>query len=138
MRKGKLFKNLSTKIIVDLSKQPVMKGFFVLLFCATAATASAQRTNAELEKLFEKNKTLLQKVTIQAPMLHPGSSKSYTAGVYPLPQDQMPCVVPDTKAIVAIPNALPTLSIPEIAAIPNPARKHTIVKSEPIQPPASK
>jgi hypothetical protein len=41
-------------------------------------------------------------------------------GVYNLPQDNMPCIVPDTKEIAAIPNVLTNKEIPFISKIPNP------------------
>ena len=41
-------------------------------------------------------------------------------GIYSLPQDRMPCIVPDTGSIVAIPNAFPTVSVPfNTTTIPN-------------------
>jgi hypothetical protein len=44
-------------------------------------------------------------------------------GVYALPQDNMPCIVPDTKDIAAIPNAWLRPSVPFRSAIPNPGLK---------------
>jgi hypothetical protein len=41
-------------------------------------------------------------------------------GVYNLPQDNMPCIVPDTKEIAAIPNAVLKIENPFISKIPNP------------------
>ncbi len=40
-------------------------------------------------------------------------------GVYALPQDRMPCIVPDTGGIVAIPNAFPSVVVPFRTTIPN-------------------
>ena len=40
-------------------------------------------------------------------------------GIYSLPQDRMPCIVPDTRSIVSIPNAFPNVSVPFITTIPN-------------------
>ena len=40
-------------------------------------------------------------------------------GIYSLPQDRMPCIVPDTGNIVLIPNAFPNVSVPFITTIPN-------------------
>jgi hypothetical protein len=40
-------------------------------------------------------------------------------GIYSLPQDRMPCIVPDTGGLVAIPNAFPTAVVPFKTTIPN-------------------
>ena len=45
-----------------------------------------------------------------------------------LKQDNMPCVVPDTKDIAAIPNAARTITVPFPTTIPNPAQKETPIK----------
>jgi len=48
--------------------------------------------------------------------------KNPTPGVYRMPQDGMPCVVPDTKEIAAMPNAWKgKLGMPYQGRIPNPA-----------------
>ena len=43
------------------------------------------------------------------------------SGIHYLPQDGMPCIVPDTEDIVAIPNAWSKVEVPFIYKIPNPA-----------------
>ena len=50
-------------------------------------------------------------------------------GVHRLPQDGMPCIVPDTKDIAAIPNAAPRVEVPFRSRIPN---------GSPLQPPLQK
>jgi hypothetical protein len=40
-------------------------------------------------------------------------------GVYKLRQDNMPCIIPDTKDIVAIPNAFANVTIPFKTQMPN-------------------
>lgn len=101
-----------------------MKGLLFMLFIATGATAAAQLSDTDLKKIFEKNKRLLQKPNIQTPTLQ--LNRNDKAGVLSLRQDNMPCFVPDTRAIAAIPNAMPQLQIPAIAAIPNPALKRNL------------
>jgi hypothetical protein len=41
-------------------------------------------------------------------------------GIYYLPQDNMPCLVPDNKDIAAIPNTWPNVQVPFKTNIPNP------------------
>lgn len=43
-------------------------------------------------------------------------------GVHALPQDGMPCIVPDTNDIAAMPNAAKAISVPSANRIPNAAR----------------
>ncbi|MDB5197994.1 MAG: hypothetical protein JWP88_2365 [Flaviaesturariibacter sp.] len=40
-------------------------------------------------------------------------------GVYNLPQDGMPCVVPDTEGIAAMPNAVKVVKVPFRSQMPN-------------------
>jgi hypothetical protein len=40
-------------------------------------------------------------------------------GIYSLPQDGMPCIVPHTSSIASIPNAFPKVSVPFVTTIPN-------------------
>lgn len=42
-------------------------------------------------------------------------------GVYALPQDGMPCIVPDTNGLVAMPNAAKDIKVPPANRIPNAA-----------------
>jgi len=42
-------------------------------------------------------------------------------GVYTLPQDGMPCIVPDTNSIAAMPNAAKAISVPPANRMPNAA-----------------
>ena len=48
-----------------------------------------------------------------------GNNSSRKPGIYSLPQDRMPCLVPDTGGIVSIPNAFPNVSLPFVTTIPN-------------------
>jgi hypothetical protein len=97
-----------------------MKVLLLLLCVGIAVSAAAQLTDGELKKITEKNKHLLQKAQFAEPILPRVLSVNAPGNVVPLKQDQMPCVVPDVKAITLIPNALTELTIPAIAAIPNP------------------
>lgn len=47
-------------------------------------------------------------------------SMKQAPGIHYLPQDNMPCLVPDTKDMAAIPNAWPHVQLPFQSAIPNP------------------
>ena len=46
--------------------------------------------------------------------------KKATSGIYYLPQDTMPCLVPDTKDLAAIPNAWLNVQVPFKSFMPNP------------------
>jgi hypothetical protein len=114
-----------------------MKCFLLLLFSGLTGSALAQHTDTELKKITEKNIHLLQqaqfeKTTPRVMIVNPLSN------IVTLKQDHMPCVVPDIKAIVPMPNVLPDLTIPDVAAIPNPALPEDVQKSVSIQAPNSK
>lgn len=49
--------------------------------------------------------------------------RTLTPGTYFLRQDNMPCIVPDTKEIAAIPNTAPSITLPFKTTIPNPSQK---------------
>ena len=49
------------------------------------------------------------------------ASKAPAPGIYRLPVDRMPCIVPDTRGERPIPNAWKTFSVPFSGNIPNPA-----------------
>lgn len=97
-----------------------MKVLLLLLCVGIAVSATAQLTDGELKKITERNQHLLQKAQFTKPITPRVLSVNAPGNIVLLKQDQMPCVVPDLKAIVPIPNALTELSIPAIAAIPNP------------------
>jgi hypothetical protein len=46
-------------------------------------------------------------------------SPNYKPGVYALRQDGMPCIVPNTADIAAIPNAMPQKQVVRLGKIPN-------------------
>jgi|SRR6476661_5902593 len=114
-----------------------MKYFFFLLLCSVSLAAIAQLPDAELKKITEKNLHLLQqadpqKMHLQSPVVVP------VPEVLTLPQDCMPYVVPNTKNLERIPNPLPELKIPDVAAIPNPALRKDLQMPAIIQTPGSK
>jgi hypothetical protein len=57
--------------------------------------------------------------------------KPQVPGVYNLPQDGMPCVVPDTEGIAPIPNASPKVTVPFESTMPNPMDKQGQAQKEP-------
>lgn len=102
--------------------------FLLLLVIMIASAASAQDFKTDLKKELKQQPLTLQKVDVRTPVLQPGITLS--PGVYKLPQDNMLCLVPNTQAIVFMPNALPELTIPGVAAIPNPATGKGLQKAE--------
>jgi hypothetical protein len=113
-----------------------MKALVVLLVissCTLSVTAQEFKPGKTTDKygLSVKDKSLaissLQSPTgINAKVKKPQigvSSKSMSKKQYVLPQtiNNMPCIVPNTKNIAPIPNALSLFAVPDIAAIPNPA-----------------
>lgn len=110
----------------------------LILITSLAATAGAQGYDPELKKKFDAylQKSRVSKITIQdfkgsagIPLIadtsifipwqgntQPVPNKP---GVYALPQDGMPCIVPYTADITAIPNAMPFKPIEPFGKIPN-------------------
>jgi hypothetical protein len=93
-----------------------MKPLLLLFICCVATFAvQAQTESTDLQKLkadaynlplfkdkarvFPNNNDSLTSSISGQPLL-----KSAKPGIYRLPQDGMPCIVPDTKDIAAIPN----------------------------------
>jgi hypothetical protein len=97
-----------------------MKALFLLLLSSVAVSAWAQLTDGERKKITEKNLRLLQEAPFSKTK-QPVVIVTIPETVFLLKQDQMPCVVPDVKAITPIPNALPQFTIPDLTAIPNSA-----------------
>ncbi len=106
-----------------------MKGLLLLfVFTTNFMAANAQESKAKLEKnrkaIIEKEKekrklALKIDTTITMPWKG-GSNLNYKKpGVYALPQDGMPCIVPYTDDIVAIPNAMPQKKAVPFGKIPN-------------------
>lgn len=91
-----------------------MKPLLPLLLCSFAFTAvhaqnpPPKMTEAKPGALFQfKDGQYFFKPLNDTTVVfnNPGLAKKPKAGIYRLPQDGMPCIVPDTKDIVAMPNA---------------------------------
>ncbi len=107
-----------------------MKPFLLLGFLIAAATVGAQEQKLELETptVPYRNQPMLPpdiNGKTLAPPLQWNKGVKLPAGMHRLPQDNMPCVVPHTQAIAAIPNAMaitaPALRLTKPGQIPNAA-----------------
>lgn len=109
-----------------------MKLLPLFALCALSQTAFSQIDQDEIvkERLEELYREGLDggKVRCYSLPLKPGGGYGQNLesiglrkpGIYALPQDRMPCIVPDTGGIVAIPNAFPAVSVPyKPTTIPN-------------------
>lgn len=115
-----------------------MKIRLLVVFTALVATAGAQEYNIELKKKFDEylEKNRASKITLKdfngsagmppiadTSIFIPWQGNTQPVpqkpGVYALPLDNMPCVVPYTADIVAIPNALPHKPVVPFGKIPN-------------------
>jgi hypothetical protein len=99
-----------------------MKLLFTILFSAVSISLCAQITEADIEKQIRESirkrveEDNARKMGPSHPLLkiEPLAQQGIRLvpkepGVYALPQDNMPCIVPDTNSIAAIPNAAPRL-----------------------------
>lgn len=100
-----------------------MKLLFFLLFSAVSFSLSAQVLGPDVEKQIDESirKRVEEDNARKMGPSHPlikidVSSKDELIptprripGVYALPQDGMPCVVPDTEGLAAMPNAAPMI-----------------------------
>lgn len=96
-----------------------MKLLFSLLLMTASLTVSAQVLGPDVEKQIEESirkrveEDKARRMGHSHPLLKfeaPGEKERLvpsTPGVYALPQDGMPCIVPDTNSIAAMPNAAP-------------------------------
>lgn len=108
-------------------KDCAMKPLFLLLtFTAAAMAAQAQEFKPDMQKLIksyvenQKGKERFSAPTAkESPIYKPGETGK--PGVYALKQDGMPCIVPNTKDIAAIPNAFANKQLSKLAQIPNAA-----------------
>ena len=120
-----------------------MKQLIMLVLLAAGATVQAQENNIheKLRKALEKyRETHPGQLNLKGDTLVMSRSQSRISAdslifkimsqndarrlerVKYLRQDNMPCVVPNTKDIAAIPNAAPAITIPFPTTIPNPTR----------------
>ena len=97
-----------------------------------ATGLSAQEFQPDINKLIAQSpfskikqdtaKPRLRPFTLDLNMLAPKAVKPKpNPGVYALPQDGMPCIVPDTDAIAAMPNAAKDTKVPPTNRMPNAA-----------------
>ena len=86
---------------------------FACLLCSVMAVAQNHNYDSVLRKMIEGNGLHLNNGTVVLTLAPPVNKVAPTErdangrllpGVHRLPQDGMPCVVPDTKDIAAIPN----------------------------------
>jgi hypothetical protein len=104
-----------------------MKLSLLIAFCGFIVTAYAQQSDEALRKVTGKDKhdyfqNLLKRDSIKKDLVVFNFSSTPSPGIYRLPQDNMPCIVPDTKDITAMPNLWPSVTIPfKGGKMPNPA-----------------
>ena len=103
-----------------------MKALAVIVFCLFSAAAFAQKDDEKLRKQMDEiRKSIERQKRINAGALSSSGlafqpvPKNFT-GVYRL-KDGMPCIVPNTKNVVAIPNAYSHPKVPFKTRIPNAA-----------------
>jgi hypothetical protein len=84
-----------------------MKLLLLLTSFSISAVVSAQNFQPDIDKMVSKSKfrDLLNIETIDVKAAPFELGKNPEPGVYSLPQDNMPCIVPDTKELAAMPNA---------------------------------
>ncbi len=109
-----------------------MKLLLFISFIGFSLTLFAQITKEDLQKKLEdaiKNRNPNEKTfsLLQFPWITQEqktlqgyiNGQQVTAGIYNLSLDGMPCVVPDTNGIAAMPNVFPNVSVPFKTTIPN-------------------
>lgn len=118
-----------------------MKLPLLLLLSAVGFTASAQISNEEVikNKLEELKKKLADSHSSAPYNFQLGPSVRADVlgakplavpvkpGTYNLPQDGMPCIVPDTEGIAAMPNAAKVVKVPFRSQMPNAYKPKTEV-----------
>jgi len=96
------------------------------LFMATGLYA--QEFQPDINKLIAQSPLFKSEVDTVKPRLLPrtldlnmlgSKAVKLRPGVYSLPQDGMPCIVPDTDGIVAMPNAAKASAVPPENRMPN-------------------
>lgn len=108
-----------------------MKRLLLLAFVITVTNLYAQEFQPDINKLIAHSKvssfkkdtsktTPRQPLALDLKLLTPRVLK-LQPDTHALPQDGMPCIVPDTKSIAAIPNAAKDDQTPPVNRIPNAA-----------------
>ncbi len=109
-----------------------MKLLLFISFVGFSVTLFAQISKEDLQKKLEdaiknRNPTAKTFSLPQFPLIKQEQKtlqgyinrQQVTAGIYNLSLDGMPCVVPDTNGIAAMPNVFPNVSVPFKTTIPN-------------------
>ena len=107
-----------------------MKCLLLFVFMVCVATASAQQQKLQQQKKKElaitnkdfkgtNRKVFFSDTALNVPQAQRNIMAQRKPGIYALPLDGMPCIVPDTKSIVAIPNAFIKKDLPKLGKIPN-------------------
>jgi hypothetical protein len=110
-----------------------MKLLLLITCSAFYISSSAQEFKVDVPKIMKQSDVLKKHYEIGKSVNKDSLIKKFkdyfsmksNAGIYYLTQDNMPCIVPDTKDIAAIPNAWPNVQIPFKTTIPNPGLQNT-------------
>lgn len=114
-----------------------MKPFLLIGCLAFLHCASAQEFKVDIPKImkhpnvFEQHKAATKPINMDSLVRSVQNffTTKHHSGLYDLPQDHMPCVVPDTEDIAIMPNAWLQSDQLLIPAIPNPGlRKKPLVE----------
>ena len=103
-----------------------MKLLFATALLLAGSAINAQEFQPDLDKLIANSKFSRAKKDTLGQIPNPFKfnqrslePKVITPGIYSLPQDGMPCIVPDTQTIATIPNAAKREVTPQANRIPN-------------------
>ena len=121
-------------------KLPLLTALLIIGFSASSQTFEVDvpkvMKQSDILKLFKNNTSpqKIQKDSLMEKFRVSVTGKKANPGIYYLPQDNMPCLVPDTKDIAAIPNAWPQAQVPFKSAIPNPGLQDKPLVPQPKSP----
>ncbi len=123
-----------------------MKLLLFISFIGFSLTLFAQISKEDLQKKLEdaiKNRNPNEKTFSlpQFPLIKQAkknlqgyiNGQQVIAGIYNLLLDGMPCIVPDTNGIVAMPNAFPNVSVPFKTSMPNVVPQKRAEQSLPVK-----
>lgn len=105
-----------------------MKPLLLFLFSGFYICSSAQDFKVDVPNVMKQSDVVKRHYETGKPVDKDSLIKKFKdyfsmkeePGIYYLPQDNMPCIVPGTKDLAAIPNAWPRAQIPFNSTIPNP------------------
>lgn len=111
-----------------------MKGLLLIVFVTITADLNAQDFPSNIDKLIAKSKLFKLQKDANRSLLKPNSFQAGTTvpRVYALPQDGMPCVVPDTHSLVSMPNAAKGNAPPSVNQMPNAMPEHRLLPKQQI------